>query len=107
MVEVRRMSRKIRIAHWEMSNGQIAMVEVSYPTMAGSKKEYILSVQPTTVSNDNMEKYYPRQGYRQVLETASRFSEKRLDELSMSPDTFELARKMWAQCEYDLGAGKW
>lgn len=107
MVLEGKMSRKIRIATWELSNGQIAMVEVSYPTMGGMKKEYSLSVQPTTIDDRGMERYFPRQGYRYVLETAARFSEKRLDQLSQSPDTFRLARDMFQRCEDDLKAGKW
>jgi hypothetical protein len=102
-----RMSRKIRIATWQMSNGQIAMVEVSYPTMGGSRKEYSLSVQPTTIDERGLERYFPRQGYRCVLETAARFSEKRLDQLSQSPDTFSLARDMFQRCEEDVANGKW
>ena len=101
------MSRKIRIAMWEMSNGQTAMVEVSYPTMGDSKKEYSLSVQPTTIDDRGMERYFPRQGYRYVLETAARFSEKRLDTLSQSPDTFRLAREIFQRCEEDVKSGKW
>jgi hypothetical protein len=107
MVEVRRMSRKIRVATWAMSNGQIATVEVSYPTMGGSKKEYCLSVQPTTIDDRGLELYFPRQGYRYSLETAARFSEKKLEALSLSPDTFRIARGMLAQCEDDLKMGKW
>lgn len=101
------MSRKIRIAMWDMSNGQIAMVEVSYPTMGGSRKEYTVSVQPTTIDDRGMERYFPRQGYRYTLETAARFSEKRLEALSQSPDTFRIARSMFAECEDDLKMGKW
>jgi hypothetical protein len=101
------MSRKIRIATWAMSNGQIAIVEVSYPTMGGSKKEYSLSVQPTRIDGSGLERYYPRQGYRYTLEVASRFSEKKLDALSQSPDTFRIARGMLAECEDDLKMGKW
>ena len=101
------MSRKIRIATWAMSNGQIAIVEVSYPTMGGSKKEYSLSVQPTRIDGSGLERYYPRQGYRYTLEVSSRFSEKKLEALSQSPDTFRIARGMLAECEDDLKMGKW
>lgn len=100
------MSRKIRIATWAMSNGQIAMVDVSYPTFSDMKKEYILSVQPTTIDGSGLERYLPRQGYRYSLETATRFSEKKLDALSLSPDTFRIARGILAQCEDDLKMGK-
>lgn len=48
------MARKISIATWAMSNGQIAVVYVSYPTFSDMKKEYILSVQPTTVDERGM-----------------------------------------------------
>lgn len=101
------MSRKIRIAMWDMSNGQTAMVEVSYPTFSDMKKEYVLSVQPTTIDERGMERYFPRQGYRYSLETASRFSEKKLEALSVSPDTFRIARVMLERCEDDLKMGKW
>jgi len=101
------MSRKIRIATWAMSNGQIAVVDVSYPTLGGLKKEYTLSVQPTTVDGSGFERYYPRQGYRYTLEVSSRFSEKKLEALSTSPDTFRIARGMFAECEDDLKMGKW
>jgi len=101
------MSRKIRIATWAMSNGQIAVVEVSYPTMGGSKKEYSLSVQPTRIDGSGLERYYPRQGYRYTLEVSARFSEKKLEALSLSPDTFNIARGMLAECEDDLKLGKW
>jgi hypothetical protein len=101
------MSRKIRIAMWDMSNGQTAMVEVSYPTFSDMKKEYVLSVQPTTIDEWGTHRYFPRQGYRYTLETAARFSEKKLDQLSQSPDTFRIARGMLAECEDDLKMGKW
>ena len=101
------MSRKIRIATWAMSNGQTAMVEVSYPTMGSGRKEYTLSVQPTTIDERGMERYFPRQGYRYTLEVASRFSEKKLEALSMSPDTFDMARKLLIECECDVRTGKW
>lgn len=101
------MSRKIRIAMWQMSNGQTAMVEVSYPTFSDMKKEYILSVQPTTIDERGMERFFPRQGYRYTLEVASRFSEKKLEALSQHPITFNTARVMLAECENDLKMGKW
>ena len=101
------MSRKIRIAMWDMSNGQTAMVEVSYPTLGSGRKEYSLSVQPTTIDERGMERYFPRQGYRYTLEVAARFSEKKLEALSMSPDTFDMARKLFVECECDVRTGKW
>ena len=101
------MSRKIRIAMWDMSNGQTAMVEVSYPTLGSGRKEYSLSVQPTTIDERGMERYFPRQGYRYTLEVAARFSEKKLEALSQSPDTFRIARGMLAECEDDLKMEKW
>jgi hypothetical protein len=101
------MARKINIAMWAMSNGQIAVVDVSYPTFSDMKKEYVLSVQPTTVDERGMHRYLPRQGYRLSLEGATRFSEKRLDVLSQSPDTFNFARKMFQRCEDDVKEGKW
>jgi hypothetical protein len=107
MVEVRRMSRKIRIAQWEMSNGQIAMVEVSYPTFSDMKKEYVLSVQPTTIDGWGTHRYFPRQGYRYSLELATRFSEKKLEALSSSPKVFEIARTMFDRCEEDVKNNKW
>jgi hypothetical protein len=54
-----------------------------------------------------MHRYLPRQGYRLSLEGATRFSEKRLDVLSQSPDTFNFARKMFQRCEDDVKEGKW
>lgn len=101
------MSRKIGIATWAMSNGQIAVVEVSYPTFSDMKKEYTLSVQPTTIDERGMHRYFPRQGYRCTLQIANRFSEKKLEALSQSPYTFELARKMFDKCEEDVKEGKW
>jgi hypothetical protein len=99
-------NRRVTIAKWDMPNGEIAKVTVSYPTVAGLTRAYSLHVQPMTLEARDgytMERYEPRRGYRSTLEAAPRYSLKRLEALAESPDTFTLARAMFARCMADLG----
>jgi hypothetical protein len=99
-------NRRIAIAAWNMPSGEIAKVTVSYPTVAGLTRAYSLHVQPMTLEAGDgytMERYEPRRGYWSTLEAAPRYSRKRLEALAESPDTFTLARAMFALCTADLG----
>lgn len=94
-------NRRINIAAWDMPNGEVCKVTVSYPTVAGLDRVYSLSVQPTEVSRDEygtMERYNPRHGYRCTLEAAPRYGRKRLEALAADPATLETARAMFARC---------
>ena len=97
-------NRKITIAVWDMPNGETAKVSVSFPTFADMAKVYALHVQPMTLEQydgHTIERYEPRRGYRTTLETAPRYSRKRLEAIAADPATFELARGMFARVVAD------
>lgn len=98
-------NRRINIAAWDMPNGEVCKVTVSYPTVAGLERVYSVSVQPMEVTRDEhgtLERYNPRRGYRWKLETAPRYSRKRLEALAEDPDTMDKARNMFRRCLADL-----
>jgi hypothetical protein len=102
-------NRRINIAVWDMPNGEVCKVTVSYPTVAGLDRVYSVSVQPMTISRDEygtLERYTPSRGYRWKLEAAPRYSRKRLDTLAEDPDTFDKARNMYRRCLADIGAAE-
>lgn len=98
-------NRKITIAVWDMPNGETAKVSVSFPTFADMARVYTLHVQPVRVHEHSdghtIERYNPRRGYRMTLETATRYSRKRLEALAEDPATFERARGMFARVVAD------
>lgn len=92
--------RRITIALWDLPNGETCKVTVAYPTVAGLTRAYTLHVQPVTVERRDgytMERYTPSRGYRATLEAAARYSRKRLETLAEAPDTFALARALYAR----------
>lgn len=99
--------RSIRIAIWNIPGSDaVAVVTVSYPTLAGIRRAYTVDVQPMTLETRDgytVERYAPREGYRAVLEDAPRYSAKRLDTWSQDPATFETARRMFARICADRG----
>lgn len=98
-------NRRINIAVWDMPNGEVCKVTVSYPTLTGLDRVYSVSVQPMTLEAGDgytMERYNPRRGYRWKLETAPRYSRKRLEALAADPDTMDKARNMFRRCLADL-----
>lgn len=97
-------NRTIAIAVWAMPNGETAKVSVSFPTFADMSRVYTLHVQPMRLEQydgHTIERYNPRRGYRTTLETAPRYSRKRLEALAADPDTFERARGMFARVVAD------
>lgn len=97
-------NRKITIAVWDMPNGETAKVSASFPTFADMARVYTLHIQPMTLEKINgytVEQYNPRRGYRMTLETATRYSRKRLEALAEDPATFERARGMFARVVAD------
>ena len=98
-------NRRITIAVWDMPNGETAKVSVSFPTFADMDKVYALHVQPVRLreysDGHTIEHYNPRRGYRTTLETAPRYSRKRLEALAEDPATFERARGIFARVVAD------
>lgn len=98
-------NRKITIAVWDLPNGETAKISVSFPTFADMAKVYSLHVQPMRLEQydgHTIERYDPRRGYRTTLETAARYSRKRLEALAEEPDTFEKARNIFRRVLADL-----
>jgi hypothetical protein len=99
-------NRKITIAIWDMPNGETCKVSVSFPTFADMERVYSVHVQPIEKRDHGdgytIEVYEPRRGYRWKLETAARYSRKRLEALAEDPDTFEKARNMFRRVLADL-----
>lgn len=90
-------NRRITIAVWDMPNGETAKVSVSFPTFADMAKVYALHVQPMRLEQydgHTIERYEPRRGLRMTLETAPRYSRKRLEAIAEDPATFEKARAL-------------
>jgi hypothetical protein len=97
-------NRRIAIAVWDLPNGETARVSVSFPTFADMAKVYALHVQPMRLEQydgHTIERYEPRRGYRTTLETAPRYSRKRLEAIAEDPATFERARGMFARVVAD------
>lgn len=102
-------NRRINIAVWDMPNGEVCKVTVSYPTVAGLERVYGVSVQPMTLEPRDgytVERYSPHRGYRWKLEAAPRYSRKRLEALAEDPDTLDKARNMFRRCLADIGAAE-
>ena len=94
--------RRIHVAIWTLPNGEDARVTVSYPTTNGLQRVYSLHVQPIErrehTDGYTVEYYTPSRGYRYALESAPRYSRKRLEALAADPYTFERARRIFDQC---------
>lgn len=99
-------NRRINVATWDMPNGEVCKVSVSFPTFADMAKVYSLHVQPMTLEKGNgytMERYEPRRGYRWQLETATRYSRKRLEQLAADDLTMDKAQAMFRRVLADIG----
>ena len=100
-------NRTITIALWTMPNGEDCKVSVSYPTVNGLTRVYSVDVQPIErrehTDGVTIECYVPSRGYRSALESAPRYSRKRLETLAEDPYTFERARRMFDRCVADVG----
>ena len=97
-------NRKIAIAVWTMPNGETAKVSVSFPTCADMDKVYAVHVQPMRLEQHDghtIERYEPRRGYRTTLETATRYSRKRLEAIAENPATFVRALGLFARVVAD------
>lgn len=101
-------SRSITIATFPIPGvaDTVVIVTVSYPTIAGPRREYSVTAQPTRIERDEygtMHRYNPREGYRRWLEEAPRYSPARLAKLAADPDTLTIARGMYLQILIDRG----
>ena len=99
-------NRRIHIALWDLPNGETCKVTVSYPTLPGANRTYMVHVQPLTVESHDgysVERYSPHRGYRTTLEAAPRYSRKRLEALAEDPAVRDLARGMFDRCVADVG----
>lgn len=100
-------SRTITIAIWTMPNGEDCKVSVSYPTVNGLPRVYSVHVQPIErrehTDGATIECYVPSRGYRSALESAPRYSRKRLEALAEDPAVRNLARGMFDRCVADIG----
>lgn len=100
--------RRIHVAVWTLPNGEDARVTVAYPTLAGLERAYTLHVQPIEIrryvnecraaEGYTVETYTPSRGYRMRLESAARYSRRRLEALAEDPTVRELARGLFERC---------
>lgn len=101
------MSRRIVIARWAIPGSpEHAEVEVSYPTVAGIRRAYTVSVQPLTIQRTDtgtLYRYTPSRGYRALVADAPRYSAKQLERYAADPAVLETARDMFARVCMDLG----
>jgi hypothetical protein len=101
-------NRRIHVALWDLPNGETCKITVSYPTLPGANRTYMVHAQPLTVESHDgytVERYSPHRGYRMRLEAAPRYSRRRLEALAESPDTFALARGMFDRVLADVNRG--
>ncbi len=100
--------RRIHVAIWTLPNGEDARVTVAYPTMNGLERAYTLHVQPIETrryeDGYTVETYTPSRGYRMRLESAARYSRRRLEALAEDPSVRQLARQMFQRCADDVAA---
>lgn len=101
-------SRSITIATFPIPGvvDTVVIVTVSYPTIAGLRREYSVSAQPTRIERDEygtMHRYNPREGYRRWIEEAPRYSPARLAKLAADPDTMTIARGLYLRILIDRG----
>ena len=84
----------------------VVIITVHYPTIAGLRREYSISAQPTRIEVDEhgtIHRYNPREGYRRWIEAAPRYSAARLAKLAADPDTIAIARAMYRTILVDRG----
>ena len=80
--------------------GELIIATVRYPSAGDtySAKAYTLDVQPyeSVTSHDGyvVQRYTPSRGYRTVIESAARFSAKRLDALTGDPRVTEMVQRL-------------
>lgn len=101
-------SRSITIATFPIPSvvDIVVIVTIHYPTVAGLRREYSVSAQPTRIERDEhgtIHRYNPREGYRRWIEEAPRYSAARLAKLAADPDTLTIARGMYCQILIDRG----
>ena len=100
--------RTITIAEWTIPGSEaVAVVTVSYPTIAGLRRAYTVAVQPVKFERYpdgvTISRYTPSEGYRAILADAPRYNAKQLDRWSQDPRVFEAARGMFARICRDRG----
>ena len=84
----------------------VVVVTVHYPTLAGLRREYTVSAQPTRIETGEygtIHRYNPREGYRRWIEAAPRYSAKRLETIAADPETIAIARSMYRTILVDRG----
>lgn len=101
-------SRAITVAEWSIPGSDaVAVVTVSYPTLAGIRRAYTVDVQPTTFERypDGavIRRYFPREGYRAVIADAPRYSAAQLERYAADASVLATARAMFARICADRG----
>lgn len=101
------MSRTITLARWTIpGTDAVADVTVQYPTLAGLRRAYTVSVQPTTFEARDgytISRYAPSEGYRAVVADAPRYSAKQLERYATDAAVLATARAMFARVCADRG----
>ena len=100
--------RSITVVEWSIPGSeQLAVVTVSYPTVAGLRRAYILDVQPVAyryhADGGRTKSYAPTEGYRVILEDAPRYRAKQLQRWADDPFVLETALSMLDRICRDRG----
>jgi hypothetical protein len=95
-------SRSIIVAEWTIPGSEaIAVVTVSYPTLADMRRAYTVDVQPTTFERYpdgvTIRRYTPSEGYRALIADAPRYNAKQLERYATDAAVLETARGMFAR----------
>ena len=101
-------SRSITVAEWTIPGSEaVAVVTVSYPSLAGSRRAYTVHVQPTTFERYpdgvTIRRYTPSEGYRALIADAPRYSAKQLERYAADAAVLATARGMFVRICEDRG----
>jgi len=92
-------NRQIQIGLWNLpGSGETVEITVRYPLFADSERMYTLHAQPVKIEQRegfSVKSYMPHRGYFTRLESATRYSRKRLEALAEAAETLALARGMF------------
>lgn len=94
-------NRSIVVAEWSIPGSEaVAVVTVSYPTIPGLRRAYVVDVQPTTFETHDgytISRYTPSEGYRALIADAPRYNAKQLERYAADPAVLKTARGMFAR----------